>query len=106
VRTAQDRSTPRSSLIALVAAWGRLIHRIPIQMARTLALKKSRDADQPAMLTILFGLGLVLLTYVLQIVVVGALAHSLWVSTLYLASLLAGAYWAAFEKHPGATELI
>jgi hypothetical protein len=43
---------------------------------------------------------LVLAMYVLQIVIVGALVGSFWVSVLYLASLVSGAYWAAFEKHP------
>ena len=51
------------------------------------------------MLTIMFGLGLVLLTYALQLMVVGALVRSFWISAFYLASLLGGAYWAAFEKH-------
>jgi len=93
-------SVLRKVLIAIAATWGRLTHEVPVQMARTLALRRSRDADQPAMLTIIFGLGLVLLAYALQLVVVGTLVRSFWVSAFYLASLLSGAYWAAFEKHP------
>ena len=89
-------------LVAEAAAWGHLTHELPIRVARTLALKRSTDADHPAMFTIMFGVGLVLITYALQIAVIGALAHSVWVSVLYLASLLIGAYWAAFEKHPHA----
>jgi hypothetical protein len=52
------------------------------------------------MLTIMFGIGLVLLTYFLQVTVVGVLVRSFWITSLYLVSLLVGAYWAAFEKHP------
>ena len=89
-----------SWLVAEAAAWGHFTHELPIRVARTLALKRSTDADHPAMFTMMFGVGLVLLTYALQIAVVGALARSVWISILYLASLLIGAYWAAFEKHP------
>lgn len=99
-RPAESESSPRSALIALAAIWGRLTHQPPVQAARNLALNRSRNADQPAMLTITFGVGLVLVTYVLQIALVGALVGSFWVCALYLASLLGGAYWAAFEKHP------
>jgi hypothetical protein len=96
----RSRSLTGKVLIRVAAAWGRLTHQAPIEVARTLALKQSRDADQPAMLTIIFGLGLVLLTYVFQVALVGALVKSFWVSALYLASLLGGAYWAAFENRP------
>lgn len=100
IRVARSESFAGRTLIALAAMWGRLTHQVPIQVARNIALSRSRDADQPAMLTITFGLGLVLAMYVLQIVIVGALVGSFWVSILYLASLISGAYWAAFEKHP------
>ena len=52
------------------------------------------------MLTILFGIGLVLITYAIHLTVVGALGHSLWIDLIYLMGLLTGAYWAAFEPHP------
>jgi hypothetical protein len=52
------------------------------------------------MLTIMFGTGLVLVTYVIQLTIVGSIVHSFWISALYLAGLLAGAYWAAFEDRP------
>jgi hypothetical protein len=97
---AEHESAPKSALITMTAAWGRLTHRIPIRIARNLALKRSTNADEPAMLTILFGIGLVLLTYAFQIALVDALLHSFWISSLYLVSLLSGAYWAAFENHP------
>ena len=89
----------RKILIAVAAAWGRATHKLPIRMARVLALRRSSDADQPAMLTMIFGIALVLLAYILQIAVMGALVRSFWICSLYLASLITGAYWAAFEKH-------
>ena len=95
-----DSVPQRPPLVTIAAVWGRVTHKLPIRMARTLALRRSSDADQPAMLTMIFGIGLVLLTYVLQIALVGALVRSFWICSLYLASLLIGAYWAAFEKHP------
>jgi hypothetical protein len=42
----------------------------------------------------------VLLTYVIQLTILDVLIHSFWISSLYLATLLGGAYWAAFEQHP------
>jgi 1-acyl-sn-glycerol-3-phosphate acyltransferase len=87
-------------LIGLAASWGRLTHQLPVRLARKIAVKRSVDADQPAMLTIMFGIGFVLLTYVIQLTLLGTLVRSFWLSTLYLVSLLAGAYWAAFERHP------
>jgi hypothetical protein len=42
----------------------------------------------------------VLLAYVIQLTILGTLVGSFWLSTLYLVSLLVGAYWAAFEQHP------
>jgi 1-acyl-sn-glycerol-3-phosphate acyltransferase len=90
----------RERLIALAAWWGRLTHQMPVRMARNLAVRRSTNADEPAMLTILFGIGLVLLTYIIQLTIVGALAHSIWINCIYLLGLVAGAYWAAFEQHP------
>lgn len=90
----------KERLIALAAWWGRLTHQFPVRIARSIAVKRSIDADQPAMQTILFGLGFVLLTYAVQLTILGVLVHSYWISSLYLAGLLSGAYWAAFEQHP------
>jgi 1-acyl-sn-glycerol-3-phosphate acyltransferase len=94
------RHSLRERLIALAAWWGRLTHRTPVRIARNIAVRRSTNADEPAMLTILFGVGLVLLTYVVQITIVGAIAHSILIGSIYLLGLLAGAYWAAFERHP------
>jgi hypothetical protein len=98
--TSSGHSILTKKLITLAATWGRVTHKLPIRIARNLALRQSGDADQPAMLTMMFGIGLVLLTYFLQITVVGVLVRSFWITSLYLVSLVCGAYWAAFEKHP------
>jgi hypothetical protein len=65
-----------------------------------MAVRRSTNADEPAMLTILFGIGLVLVTYAVHLTIVGALGHSIWLDLVYLIGLLTGAYWAAFEQHP------
>ena len=96
----QSRGSVKQRLIAVAAWWGRLTHQTPVRIARSIAVRRSTDADEPAMLTILFGIGLVLLTYAIHLTIVGALANSIWIAGLYLISLLAGAYWAAFEQHP------
>jgi 1-acyl-sn-glycerol-3-phosphate acyltransferase len=98
--TAKENGGLRQRLIGLAASWGRLTHQLPVRIARNIAVRRSVDADQPAMLTIMFGIALVLLTYAIQLTILGTLVHSFWLGTLYLASLLGGAYWAAFEQHP------
>ena len=95
-----DSGVVRERVIALVAWWGRLTHRLPVRIARSLAVKRSTNADEPAMFTIMFGVGLVLLTYVIHLTIVGVLVHSFLLDCLYLAGLLSGAYWAAFQRHP------
>jgi 1-acyl-sn-glycerol-3-phosphate acyltransferase len=96
----QSQDSVKERLIALAAWWGRLTHETPVRIARSMAVRRSTNADEPAMLTILFGIGLVLLTYIIHLTIVGALVHSIWIGCLYLMGLLAGAYWAAFEQHP------
>ena len=95
-----NRNTVRERAIGLAAWWGHFTHEIPVRMARTMALKRSTDADEPAMFTIMFGVGLVLLTYVVQLTIVGMIVHSFLFDCLYLVGLLSGAYWAAFQQHP------
>ena len=90
----------RERLIAAAAWWGRLTHQMPVRIARDLAVRRSTDADEPAMLTILFGIGLVAVTYLIQLTIVGVLSHSILIDSIYLVGLLAGAYWAAFAQHP------
>jgi general stress protein CsbA len=99
VTTKENRSL-KERLIGVAASWGRLTHQLPVRLARRIAVKRSVDADQPAMLTIMFGIGFVLLAYVIQLTILGTLVRSFWLSTIYLVSLLAGVYWAAFERHP------
>lgn len=96
----QGKNSMNEPLIAIAAWWGRLTHQIPVRIARNMAVKHSANADEPAMFTIMFGVGLVLLTYAIHLTIVGALVHSFWIAFVYLVSLLAGAYWAAFEQHP------
>ena len=96
----RDHHAFNKHLIGVVAWWGRLTHRFPIRMARNLAVRRSTNPDEPAMLTIMFGLGFVLLTYVVHLAVIGVVAGSALVVVAYLVTLLAGAYWAAFEEHP------
>jgi 1-acyl-sn-glycerol-3-phosphate acyltransferase len=98
--TTKDNPSLKEWLIGLAASWGRLTHQLPVRLARRIAVRRSVDADQPAMLTIMFGIGFVLLAYTIQLTILGALVRSFWLSTIYLVSLLGGAYWAAFERHP------
>jgi hypothetical protein len=90
----------RELLISLAAKWGRVTHHIPVRIARRLAVKRSSHADEAAMLTMLFGIGLVLLTYIAHFTIVGLLAHSFLAACFYMIALVSGAYWAAFERHP------
>lgn len=88
----------RERMISCAAWWGRVTHQLPINVARSIAVKRSTSADEPAMFTIVFGIGLVLLTYGIQLTIVGALTHSFLIDAIYLAGLLGGAYWAAFQR--------
>ena len=98
-----DKVTPPARIkritIGLAAAWGRFTHKLPIRIARTLAVRLSTDPDQPAMFTIVIGLGLVLATYMIHFAIVDVLTHSLWIASLYIATLVIGAHWAAFQPH-------
>ena len=87
-------------MISCAAWWGRVTHQLPIRVARNIAVKRSSSADQPAMLTIMFGIALVLFTYAIHVAVIEVLIRSVWIDGLYLAGLVGGAYWAAFERHP------
>ena len=95
-----DRSKLEAAIISVAAFWGRVTHEVPIRIARNVAMKRSGDADQPAMLTIVIGTALVLVTYAVHFAIVDALVHSIWISALYVATLLIGAYWTAFKDHP------
>jgi 1-acyl-sn-glycerol-3-phosphate acyltransferase len=97
--TVERRSVVKNAAIRLAARWGRLTHRLPIRIARHWALNISTDPDQPAMFTIVLGLGLVLVTYAIHFALVDVLTHSFWLASLYLGALVVGAHWAAFEPH-------
>lgn len=82
-----------------LGAWGELTHRYIINYARDLAVKRSRNPDDPAMLTIIFALLFILASYAVQFFLVAALLNPWW-AALYVATLPLGAYWAAFRNHP------
>ncbi len=91
----------RGLLIRAASWWGRTTHDIPIRCARALAVSRSSSADEPAMLTMIFGILLVLASYAIHIAVIGLITRSVLISTLYLVTLITGAYWSAFEGHRG-----
>src|SRR5712672_3592397 len=63
----QRKDSLKERLIAFAAWWGRLTHQTPVRIARSIAVKRSTNADEPAMLTILFGIGVVLVTYAIHL---------------------------------------
>lgn len=97
--TRRPHSIFRKAAIRVAAGWGRLTHQLPIRIARRWAVEMSTDPDEPAMFTIVIGVGLVLATYTIYLAVIGTIAHSFWIALLLLVTLLVGAHWAAFEPH-------
>ncbi len=89
--------------VAIAAAWGELTHRRLINLARAQARKRGRNPDDPAMLTMIFGLILILISYVVQFSILAVL-FGFWWASLYVATLPIGAYWAAFKNHHRASE--
>lgn len=89
----------RGVFIRIASWWGRTTHEIPVRCARSLAVARSKSADEPAMLTMLYGVGLVTASYAIHIAVIGILTRSVLLSALYLAALIAGARFTAFEAH-------
>ena len=87
-------------LVSPVAAWGELTHRYIINFARDLAVARSRNPDDPAMLTIVFSLVLILVSYVVQFSLLALLLGPIPAS-LFVATLPVSAYWAAHKAHPG-----
>lgn len=88
-------------LASPLGTWGELTHRYIINYARDLAVKRSKTPDEPAMLTIVYSLMLILTSYAVQFALVAALLGPGW-AALYVATLPLGAYWAAFRNHPPA----
>jgi 1-acyl-sn-glycerol-3-phosphate acyltransferase len=89
-------------LASPLGAWGELTHRYIINYARDLAVRRSRTPDEPAMLTIIFSLVLILASYAVQFAIVAVLLNPWW-TAVYVATLPLGAYWAAFRNHPPAS---
>ena len=88
-------------LASPLAAWGELTHRYIINFSRDLAVKRSRNPDDPAMLTIIYSLVFILLSYVVQFTIVALLFGPL-PGFLLVATLPVSAYWAAYKSHPPA----
>jgi glycerol-3-phosphate O-acyltransferase/dihydroxyacetone phosphate acyltransferase len=74
------------TLVGPIALWGRLNHWIPFRLARALGERDMKSRDQPAMRTILAGLVLVVLFYVITAVVVAHVGGGL-AALVYLVSL-------------------
>jgi len=69
-----------------LALWGRLNHWLPIALARRVALATSRNADEPAMHTLVSGLAFVIAFYVVVAAIVAVSVGWRW-AAIYLLSL-------------------
>jgi 1-acyl-sn-glycerol-3-phosphate acyltransferase len=74
------------------ALWGRINHWIPLRIARAIAMKMSRTADEPAMNTIVAGVVAVVGFYVIQIAVI-AWQFGWAFASAYAVSLPLSATW-------------
>lgn len=91
-------SQPRPSVIRrMMASWGDVTHRIPLRIARRWALAQSTDPDQPAMYTMIYGFGLVLLLYLIVGAAVWLIAGPI-VALLVVALLIMGARATAYVE--------
>jgi 1-acyl-sn-glycerol-3-phosphate acyltransferase len=85
---AGTRFAIRESLLALllgpVGLWGRLNHWLPITITRQLALRGVRTRDEPAMRSVVLGLGIVLAFYAMQVTLVAAVAGGWWAAAYAL----------------------
>lgn len=82
-----------AALALPVALLGRVVHWLPLRLARTLAMRPlatDPSRDQPAMRTIVLGLATVLVWYALQFALVaqwyGALVALAWLVVIFLAA--------------------
>ena len=95
----------RNPVIRVLAWWGRVTHEIPMRLARRYALRSSEDEGEPAMYTMTLGLGMILLSYAIEVPIVWWLFG--WITGIvFLASLVIGAYWAAYAAHSPAASRI
>ncbi len=86
------RETLIAALVGPLAVWGRVNHWLPLRLARSLALRRSRTPDEPASNTIVAALVLVLGFYAAQTALV------MWslgwvVGAVYAVSLPPSATW-------------
>lgn len=103
-REAVKRKGALHPVASPLAAWGELTHRYLINRARDVAVQRSRNPDDPAMLTIIYSLLFILASYVVSFGVLAVVFNPL-VAALFVATLPLGAYWAASRAHPrGLTE--
>ena len=72
------REGARALLVAPFALWGRLHHWLPIGAARAIVRRTSRAPEDPAMHTIVVGLGLIALFYLLLGAVLASLVGPWW----------------------------
>ena len=84
------RETLLAAFLTPVSWWGRVTHFVPLRIARWLAVRNSRNRDEPAMNTIVIGLGLVLAFYALQTAIVWTLVGAKW-AMVFLATLVPSA---------------
>jgi 1-acyl-sn-glycerol-3-phosphate acyltransferase len=97
-----NTATPahQNILIRIAAWWGRVMHEIPLRMARRQAVRLSGDVGETAMYTMTLGLAAILVSYLIEVAIVWILLGWI-VASLFLASLITGAYWAAYtERFP------
>lgn len=85
-------------LASPLAALGELTHRYIINYARDLAVSRSRNPDDPAMLTIIYSLVLILLSYAVQFTLI-ALIFNPYAAAIFVSILPLSAYWAAHQAH-------
>ncbi len=99
VQSKRVRPTVRRNIAIRTAAWwGRVMHEIPLRVARHHALRLSEDEGEPAMYTMSLGLATILLSYAIEVPIVWWLLG--WVvGVVFLGSLITGAYWAAYAAH-------
>lgn len=72
------RESARALVLGPVGLWGRLNHWLPLRLTRWLALRGTRSRDEPAMRSVVLGLGLVLGFYALQVGLVAAVGGPWW----------------------------
>jgi len=92
------KAVRRNVVIQLAAWWGRVMHSIPLRLARRHAIRLSTDAGEPAMYTMTLGLGAIIVSYLIEVPIVWLLFG--WIAGIvFLASLVTGGYWAAYADH-------